>query len=89
MTKTETIIIEEILNTVPNVGFKSPFLSSQIVNFILTPFQVPFKKTIYVIIMSHRLKFKVSTLYMGRFFLSQKKFLMIFRQNWSILWGSK
>ena len=44
MTKTETIIIEEILNTVPNVGFKSPFLSSQIVNFILTPFQV--KRTV-------------------------------------------
>ena len=33
VTKTETIIIDEILNTVPNVGFKSPFLSSRIVNF--------------------------------------------------------
>lgn len=54
MTKTETIIIDEILNTVPNVGFKSPFLSSRIVNFILTPFQVKRTVTMNVINMSHQ-----------------------------------
>jgi len=55
VTKTETIIIDEILNIVPNVGFKSPFLSSRIVNFIFTPFQVKCTVTLNVIIyMSHQ-----------------------------------
>ena len=63
VTKTETIIIDEILNTVPNVGFKSPFLSSRIVNFIFTPFQVKCTVLKSLNVMSHgRLKVTRSNL---------------------------